>query len=141
MIGRVVIPLVAALALAAPAAADHGAPHTTPLYPETVPGGVLGAQYTIVRRASGAGIAAGVRFALTPDRVRFGDFASTKVTQTLFGLNAVKLRGVGLVDGRRVAFTAIGVHNVVPGRDFFRISWNHGTARGGYVTAGSLFIR
>jgi hypothetical protein len=141
VIGRLVVPAAAALALAAPAAADHGAPHTTPLYPETAPGGVLGAQYTIVRQASGSGVAGGVRFALTPDRVRFGEFASTKVTQTLFGLNAVKLRGVGVVGGRRVEFTAIGVHNVVPGRDFFRISWNHGAARGGFVTTGSLFIR
>ena len=133
---------VAALALAAPAAADHGGPHTTPLYPETVPsGGVLGAQHSIVREASGGGIAAGTRFALTLDRVRFGAFTSTKVTLVFFGLNAVKLRGVGVVDGKRVAFTAIGVHNVVPGRDLFRIAWNHGASRGGLLTAGSLFIR
>lgn len=133
---------VAALALAAPAAAGHGAPHTTPLYPETVPsGGVLGAQYTIVREATGRGVVAGAPFTLTLDRVRFGAFVSTKVTRVLFGLNAVKLRGVGVVGGRRVAFTVVGVHNVVPGRDLFRIAWNHGAARGGMLTTGSLFIR
>jgi hypothetical protein len=139
---RLVAVSVAALALAAPAAADHGGPHTTPLYPETVPsGGVLAAEHTIVREASGGGIAAGVRFSLTLDRVRFGGFASTKVTHVLFALNAVKLRGIGLVDGKRVAFTAVGVHNVVPGRDLFRVVWNHGAAHGGLLTAGSLFIR
>jgi hypothetical protein len=130
-----------ALALAAPAFADT----VTPLYPETVRGaglhGVAGASHTIVRRASGSGRVGSVAFRLTPAQVRFGAFRSLKVTQVLFGLNAVKLRGTGLVGGRRVAFTAVGVHNALPGVDVFRLAWDHGASVGGTVTSGSVFIR
>jgi hypothetical protein len=53
----------------------------------------------------------------------------------------VTLRGVGLLNHRRVPFTAVGVHNELPGVDVFRISWNHGAGLGGRVVTGSVFIR
>ena len=138
---------VAARALAAPAAAIAfpPVPEGQALYPETVPGaglsGVAGARYTIVRSASGRGTAGGALFSLTKRSVTYGNFRSVAVHSLLFGRNAVKLRGIGLVDGKRVRFTAIGVHNARPGVDVFRIAWNHGASLGGTVTSGLLFIR
>jgi hypothetical protein len=130
-----------ALVLAAPAFADTA----TPLYPETVPGaglhGVAGASHTIVRTASGSGLVGSVAFRLTPTQVTFGSFRSLRVSKVLFGLNAVKLHGIGLVGGQRVAFTAVGVHNALPGVDVLRLAWNHGASVGGIVTSGSVFVR
>jgi hypothetical protein len=133
---------VGALALAGPAAADPG---YTALYPETVPGAGLGsvgaATHSIVRLADGHGTVGSVPFSLAKTRVVYGRFRSTRIRTTLWGLNAVKLRGMGVVNGRTVAFTAVGVHNALPGVDVFRIAWNHGTSFGGRVTTGSVFIR
>src|SRR4051812_43202439 len=137
-----------AFALAAPAAAAHG-PGYTALYPETVTGaglsGVAGAQHTIVRQASGYGLVGHAAFTLTPSRVTYTvgavHFRSLGVRTVVFGENAVKLRGTGLLNGRRVSFTAVGVHNARPGVDVFRLGWNHGATNGGVVTSGLLFIR
>jgi hypothetical protein len=139
---------LAAFALAAPAAAGN-APGYTALYPETVAGagysGVAGAQHTIVRQAAGHGLVGTAAFTLTPSRVTYTlgamHFRSLGVRTVLFGLNAVKLQGTGLLNGRRVSFTAVGVHNARPGVDVFRLGWNHGAAHGGAVTSGLLFIR
>jgi hypothetical protein len=139
-------PLIAAvlgaLALATPAIAEPG---VTWLYPETIPGaglnGVAAASYTIVRQAAGRGLVGSTAFTLTTSRVAYGQFHSLHVGTVQFGLNAVKLRGTGLANGRRVSFTAIGVHNAMPGVDVFRVTWNHGAALGGVVTSGSIFIR
>jgi len=132
-----------ALALTAPAFA--GGTQGQALSPEIVPGaglsGVAGASHTIVRELTGSGVAAGTAFRLTPTTVRFGAFRSLKIRTVLFGQNAVKLRGTGIVAGRRVSFTAVGVHNALPEVDVFRIAWNHGASFGGVVTSGSVFIR
>lgn len=135
--------LFGVLALAAPAA--YADPGSTALYPETIPGaglnGVAGASHTIVRQLVGHGIAGGVAFRLASSKVVYGSFRSLEVRTVRFGTNAVKLRGVGLVHGRRVSFTAVGVHNAAPGIDIFRLAWNHGAAVGGIVTRGLVFIR
>src|SRR4051812_5076687 len=140
--------ILTAFALAAPAAAANG-PGYTPLYPETVAGaglgGVAGAQHTIVRQATGHGLVGRAAFTLTPGRVTYVlggvHFRSLGVRTVLFAENAVKLRGTGLLNGRRVSFTAVGVHNARPGVDVFRLGWNHGATHGGVVTSGLLFIR
>ena len=54
--------------------------------------------------------------------------------------NTAKLRGVGLLNHRRVAFAVFAVHNAQPGIDVFHISWLHGLSLGGRVH-GSVFIR
>jgi hypothetical protein len=142
-----VVTAIAALAVAAPALADPALadPGSTALYPETIPGaglsGVAGASHTIVRQLTGRGAVGGIAFTLTPARVTFGAFRSLRVTRVAFGTNAVRLRGVGLVAGRRVSFTAVGVHNARPEVDVFRIAWNHGASLGGIVTKGTVFIR
>jgi hypothetical protein len=133
---------VGALALAGPAAADPG---YTALYPETVPGaglgGVAGTTHTIVRLAAGRGIAGGIPFSISKSHVVYGRFHSTRIRTSLWGLNAVKLRGIGTLNGRTVRFTAVGVHNALPGVDVFRIAWDHGASYGGRVTSGTVFIR
>ena len=139
---------LAAFAFAAPAAAESG-PGYTALYPETVAGaglsGVAGASHTIVRQASGHGLVGSAAFTLSSSRVTYSlgglHFRSLGVSRVLFAQNAVKLRGTGLLNGRRVSFTAVGVHNSLPGVDVFRLAWNHGATHGGVVTSGLLFIR
>jgi hypothetical protein len=133
---------VAALAFAAPALADPG---STGLYPETVPGaglsGVAGATHTIVRHVAGAGRVGATPFTLTKARVAYGAFHSVAIDRVTFGLNAVTVRGIGLIRGRRVSFVAVGVHNLTPEVDVFRIAWSHGASHGGRVTHGSVWIR
>jgi hypothetical protein len=145
-----------ALAAAAPAAAaprDAGpqAPAGQALYPETVPGagltGVAGAQATIQHTVRGIGLAGTALFRINAAKVLYVDatrkltFASLKVGSVLFVDNKVTVRGIGLLNHRRVPFTAVGVHNELPGIDVFRISLNHGAGLGGRVVRGSLFIR
>jgi hypothetical protein len=137
-----------ALAAATPAAAvSPPAPEGQALYPETVAAhGVAGAQKTIVRLVRGSGVlASGARFTLGASNVDYEapglTFKALRISFVRFGVNAVKLRGTGVVNGARVPFAAVGVHNALPGVDVFRIDWNHGAARGGRVAEGSVFIR
>jgi hypothetical protein len=143
------------LAAAAPAAADTQAPAGQALYPETVPGaglsGVAGAQATIRHTVRGTGFTGAALFRIDLSRpaakVLYVDpihkltFTSLKVASVRFADNTATLQGVGLLNHRRVPFTAVGVHNELPGIDVFRISWNHGAGLGGRVVHGSLFIR
>jgi hypothetical protein len=145
-----------ALAAAAPAAAaprdeSPQAPAGQALYPETVPGagltGVAGEQATIRHTVRGTGLAGTALFRIDTVKVLYVDsirkltFTSLKIGSVLFVDNKVTLRGVGLLNHRRVPFTAVGVHNELPGVDVFRISWNHGAGLGGRVVTGSVFIR
>jgi hypothetical protein len=138
-----------ALAAAAPAAADEF--HGTPLYPETVAGaglsGVAGQQATIRRVLRGTGQTASVTFQVGTKRLVFADvtrnlrFHSLRIAAVRFGTNDAKLQGVGLLNGRRVGFTAVAVHNALPGVDTLRISLNRGASLGGRVVQGAVFIR
>ena len=145
-----------ALAAAAPAAAaprddSPQAPAGQALYPEVVPGaglsGVEGAQATIRHIVRGTGFTGAALFRMNLGKVQYIDpirklrFTSLKVGSVQFVENKATLHGVGLLNHRRVAFTAVGVHNELPGIDVFRISWNHGAGLGGRVLNGSLFIR
>jgi hypothetical protein len=138
-----------ALAAAAPAAADDY--HGTPLYPETVPGaglyGVAGTQASLRRELRGTGSTAtgvfriGTKTLVYADSTRNVRFRSVKVDTVRFGLNDATLQGFGLLNGRRVSFNAIAVHNAQPGVDTIRISLNRGASLGGRVLRGSVFIR
>ncbi|MCU1676930.1 MAG: hypothetical protein JWM93_1688 [Frankiales bacterium] len=149
-----------ALAATAPAAAaprddSPQAPAGQALYPEVVPGagltGVAGVQASIRHVARGTGFTGAAAFrvdvsqasgkVLYADPVRKITFTSLSIGSVRFVDNTATLRGVGLLNHRRVAFTAVGVHNQLPGIDVFRISWNHGAGLGGRVVRGSLFIR
>jgi hypothetical protein len=144
-----------ALAAAAPAAAaprdDSPPPQGQALYPETVPGaglsGVAGTQATIRHTVRGTGFTGAALFRVNLGKVLYIDpirkitFTSLEVGSVRFVDNKATLRGTGVLNHRRVAFTAVGVHNALPGIDVFRISWNHGAGLGGRVVNGSLFIR
>jgi hypothetical protein len=140
-----------ALAAAAPAAADTQAPAGQALYPETVPGaglsGVEGAQATIRHTVRGTGFTGAALFRVNLGTVQYLDpihkitFTSLRIGSVRFVDNKATLQGIGLLNHRRVPFTAVGVHNELPGIDVFRISWNHGAGLGGRVVRGSLFIR
>jgi hypothetical protein len=138
-----------ALVVAAPAAADDY--RGTALYPETVEGaglaGVAGQQATISRVLRGSGSTAtatfqiGTRKLVFVDRTRGLRFHASTIRTIRFGVNEAKLKGFGLLNGRRVAFSALAVHNALPGVDTIRISLGKGASLGGRVLQGSVFIR
>ena len=151
-----------ALAVAAPAAAapreiSPAADQGQALSPELVPGaglsGVAGAQATIKHVVRGQGfvgngaalfrIDLGTSSAtvLYADPLRHVTFRSLHLDSVRFADNSAKLRGVGVVNNRRVSFTVVAVHNELPGIDVFRIAWHHGPALGGRVVRGNVFIR
>jgi hypothetical protein len=68
-------------------------------------------------------------------------FRALKVDTVRFGLNDATLKGVGLLNGRRVSFGAVAVHNAQPGVDTIHISLNRGASLGGRVLRGGVFIR
>jgi hypothetical protein len=67
-------------------------------------------------------------------------FRSLQLTSVTLVRNAVKLKGVGLVRGQRVPFTAIATDHALKSGDWFTISWNHNMAHGGKVVAGNIVI-
>jgi hypothetical protein len=47
---------------------------------------------------------------------------------------------MGLVNGRRVSFTAVAIDHGARG-DVFRIAWGGGPTRGGVLLSGGLTVR
>jgi len=137
-----------ALVAVAPAAADN-APCCTSFYPETVDGaglsGVAGAQASIVRALRGGGATAGATFTVSKRSLVLAtsslSFRSLRVQTLRFGSNDATMKGVGLLNGRRVSFKAVAVHNALPGVDTLRVSLGTRAAVGGRVLEGSIFIR
>jgi hypothetical protein len=148
------------LAAAAPAAAAPRdtlppVPEGQALSPEIVPGagltGVAGAQATIRHVVRGQGFTGSALFridlgrpaakVLYVDAARRVTFRSVSLGSVRFVDNTATLKGVGMLNHRRVPFTAVAVHNQLPGVDVFRIAWSHGADHGGRVVRGSLFIR
>lgn len=148
---------VAAPATAAPRDTAPEAPPGQALYPETVPGagltGVAGTQATIRHVVRGQGFtgtgAALFRIDLSGqaakvlyvDPLRHVTFRSLHIGSVRFVENTATLRGIGILNQRRVPFTAVAVHNKLPGIDVFRIAWSHGAGHGGRVVRGGVFIR
>lgn len=141
-----------ALALAAPAAA---APQQgQALYPETIPGagltGVAGAQATLSHIVIGTGSVGTARFHIDVGRantVVYVDpaaglrFRALHIGSVNFVDNTARVRGIGLLNQRRVGFTVFAVHNFQAGVDVFHIAWLRGASHGGRVVGGSVFIR
>lgn len=149
-----------ALAVAAPAVAAPRDAEPTPtppqgqaLSPEIVPGagltGVAGAQATIRRIVLGKGLteSGAARFSIDLGKVSYVDvtrnvaFSSLTLASVRFGQNTATLKGIGLLNHRRVPFTVVAVHNALPGVDVLHIAWSHGASLGGRVVEGSIFIR
>jgi hypothetical protein len=67
-------------------------------------------------------------------------FRSLHLSSVTLVRNAVKIVGLGTVQGKRVHFTAIATdHNSAAG-DWFTISWDHQAAHGGKVLSGNIRI-
>jgi hypothetical protein len=136
--------ILVALALSSPPPAETT---TTAFIPpaQKIPSGVAGAAATRSRLVRAHGRAAGEAFRVDLRRgpvgkVVYAGFRSTRLTSIRFASHRATLRGVGLLDGRRVRFAAIAVDN---GRrdDSFRIAWGGGASHGGAVTRGGVTIR
>jgi hypothetical protein len=96
----------------------------------------------VVRALGGVGtatfsIGAGNRVTYVDAR-RHIRFSSTHVS-VRFGVQAARLTGTGVVNGRRVTFAAVAVDHGARG-DVFRIDWSHGIARGGVLLRGNVLI-
>ena len=64
-------------------------------------------------------------------------FRALSMTNTVFGTNAAKFSGIGLVNGKRAHYTAVVVaHPTYAG--VFRLAWNHGASRGGSLLNGNV---
>jgi hypothetical protein len=62
-----------------------------------------------------------------------------KLTTARFGAHAATLRGLALVNGRRVRFAAVAVDHGRRG-DVLKLAWNGGPSRGGVLRAGGLTV-
>lgn len=67
-------------------------------------------------------------------------FRSLKLTSVTLVRNAVKVKGIGTVRGRRVPFTAIATDHALKSGDWFTISWAHNMSHGGKVLQGNIRI-
>ena len=150
---RLALVVAAVLAFAAPAFADQPPPpQGQALAPETVPGaglsgvaGVRAARYRTVR-ATGL-VAAGrfrIDFAAGPGgKLVVGSggatiFRALRFTSMRWTANAVAMRGIGVVSGELVHFTALAVDGAK--RDVFRVDWQHRAALGGPLLQGAVVI-
>lgn len=66
-------------------------------------------------------------------------FYSLDVKRLSFSLGTAKIAGVGMVNGKRVSFTAIIVDRPA-NKDTFKIAWNHGASHGGTVMDGNIKV-
>ena len=74
------------------------------------------------------------------DRTTGTSFHSTKITKLTYTFSAVKIVGLGMVNGRRVSFTVLASDHPA-NVDGFKIAWNHLAAHGGNVLTGNVHIR
>ncbi|HET7572543.1 MAG TPA: S53 family peptidase [Gaiellaceae bacterium] len=73
------------------------------------------------------------------DRTHRLRFRSLRILQTRYGTHFVLVKGLGILNGRRVRFTARAIDRGAHG-DVFRIAWTHGHARGGTLLHGSVIV-
>jgi hypothetical protein len=121
------------------------------------PGGVAAVQTSILRTVRGAGsvhalgrlgsarfsvdLSKGPGRKVTYVNARQGlDFRSVGLRSLRFGTDRAILKGVGLVNGRRVTFSAVAVDHGRRG-DVFRIAWGGGRTHGGALLSGGLTVR
>ncbi|HET7567616.1 MAG TPA: hypothetical protein VFJ91_06470, partial [Gaiellaceae bacterium] len=73
------------------------------------------------------------------DRAQHLRFHSVRILSVRWGAHFALLRGLGMLNGRKVHFTARAVDRGAKG-DLFRIVWTHGRARGGKLVRGSVVV-
>ena len=73
------------------------------------------------------------------DRTTGVSFRSISLSKLVYTRTAVRIMGIGLVDGKRVPFTAIATDHKT-GIDAFKIAWNHQAAHGGNLMSGNVRV-
>jgi hypothetical protein len=122
--------MLAALAFAAPAAANTAHAQGTVLA-----NGTVGSQALFA-----------IDFESLITHVRFVDkkaklnFRSSKVDSAVVLPYVVKLSGMGVANGKTVHFVAIATHHPSPTGDWFKIAWGGGPSYGGKLLTGSVKI-
>jgi hypothetical protein len=114
-----------------------------------VAGVAIAAARSIVGAGSVRGLGRSARAAFRVDvsaskalltwKAKGATFRSLRLTSARFGARAATLAGVGLLNGRRVRFTATLVDNGAKG-DVFRVAWA-GRTLGGPLLGGALRVR
>jgi hypothetical protein len=66
-------------------------------------------------------------------------FYSLNLASLSFRLGVAKIMGVGMVNGKRVNFTAVIVDRPAS-KDTFKLAWNHGASHGGTVMDGNIKV-
>jgi hypothetical protein len=74
------------------------------------------------------------------DRANGISFRSLDLTSVELVRNAVKVSGIGMMNGMRAPFTAIATDHKLSSGDWFTIGWNHAASHGGKVTSGNIRI-
>lgn len=130
---RLLIVVIAALAVAVPTASAT----TFKLRA----GGWVQDRTTMTRATFNVNFKAGPGHKVTyVDRTTGISFRSLNLSAVKLVRNAVKISGMGLVNGMRVHFTAIATDHNTPSGDWFTIDWNHMAAHGGKVMLGNIRI-
>jgi len=148
--------VVAAVGGVSPAVAEE--PPFQPLPPAQPipPGGVAAVEKSILRTVRGAGsvhalgrlgsavfsvdLSKGPGGKVTyVDARRSVGFRSLRLRSVRFGEGRAMLNGVGLMNGRRVTFSAVAVDRGTRG-DVFRIAWSGGSSHGGVLLSGGLAV-
>ncbi|MGH3049244.1 MAG: hypothetical protein ACRDLK_03725 [Gaiellaceae bacterium] len=79
------------------------------------------------------------RKVLYRDRAQRLHFHSLRLLRVRYGAHFALVKGLGMVDGRKVHFTARAIDRGLRG-DVFRIAWTHGHTRGGKLVHGSVIV-
>jgi hypothetical protein len=66
-------------------------------------------------------------------------FHSLSLTTLSYERSAVKINGIGMVNGKRVSFTVIATDHPAY-TDAFKIAWNHMAAHGGNLINGNVHV-
>lgn len=130
-------------------------PEGQALAPEVVPGaglsGVAGVQAARFRTLRAAGtlaqaarfrleLGAGGTVSLVYVQPGVATFRALRLDSIRWAANAAKLDGLGILNGKRVRFSAVVVDNGAAG-DVFRIAWLHRASLGGALLRGSVVVR
>lgn len=67
-------------------------------------------------------------------------FHSLMLTSLSYERSAVKILGIGMVNGKRVRFTAIAADHPAY-TDAFKIAWDHQASHGGNLLNGNVHVR
>ena len=74
------------------------------------------------------------------DRTTGLSFHSLSISSLTYTRSTALIKGIGMVNGKRVSFTVIAVDHPAA-TDAFKIAWNHQAAHGGNLLTGNVHVR